>query len=64
MRHRSCCTCLTFLSYEPKPGDDIVDFGYGISETVHGVLIIEEQPAQDGGRPEYTMRIIKAHVTD
>lgn len=56
--------CLTFLSYEPKPGDDIVDFGYGIGETVHGVLMIEEKPAEDGGKPEYKMRVIKAQVTE
>jgi hypothetical protein len=56
--------CLTFLSYEPKRGNDTVDFGYGIGETVHGVLMIEEQPAADGGKPEYTMRIVKARVME
>lgn len=56
--------CLTFLSYDPKPGDDIVDFGHGLEDTVRGVLMIEEQPAPDGGKPEYTMRIIKARVTE
>jgi hypothetical protein len=56
--------CLTFLSYEPKPGDDIVDFGHGLEDIVRGVLMIEEHPAPDGGKPEYTMRIIKARVTE
>jgi hypothetical protein len=56
--------CLTFLSYDPKPGDDIVDFGHGLEDTIRGVLMIEEQPAVEGGKPEYTMRIIKARVTE
>ena len=55
--------CLTFLSYEPKPGDDVVDFGYGLSDTIHGVLMIEQQPTKEGERPKYTMKIIKAKVT-
>jgi|GEM_PF-4001199 len=55
--------CLTFLSYEPKPGDDVVDYGYGLSDTIHGVLMIEQQPIKEGERPEYSMRIIKAKVT-
>ncbi len=56
--------CLTFLSYEPKPGDDVVDFGYGLSDAIHGVLMIEQQPAKEGESPEYSMRIIKAKVTE
>jgi len=56
--------CLTFLSYDPKPGDDIVDFGNGLDDTIRGILMIEEQPALEGGKPEYTMRIIKAMVTE
>jgi len=56
--------CLTFLSYDPKPGDDVVDLGYGLNDTIHGVLMIEDQAAEEGEKPEYTMRIIKAHCTD
>jgi len=56
--------CLTFLSYEPKPGDDVVDVGYGLSDTICGVLMIEQQPTKEGERPEYTMKIIKAKVTE
>ena len=55
--------CLTFLSYEPKPGDDVVDFGYGLDDTIHGVLMIEQLPTGEGAKPEYSMRVIKAKVT-
>jgi len=56
--------CLTFLSYQPKPGDDVVDFGYGLGDTIHGVLMVEANPVKEGERPTYTMRIIKAKVTE
>lgn len=56
---------LTFLSYRPKPGDDVVDFGYGLEDAVCGVLLIEErQPAQEGGKTEYAMTVIKAKVIE
>lgn len=55
--------CLTFLSYEPKPGDDVADFGYGLSDTIHGVLMIEQLQAAEGEKPQYSMRIIKAKMT-
>lgn len=56
--------CLTFLSYVPREGDDIVDYGYGLENRVHGVLMIEEHKGEGDEKAEYTMQIIKARITD
>jgi hypothetical protein len=54
--------CLTFLSFVPRLGDDVVGYGNGIEETVRGVLLIEEHQTADKRKPEYTMQIIKARI--
>jgi hypothetical protein len=54
---------LTFLSYDPKPGDDIVDYGYGIEDTVHGVLLVEKYEDGDKDKIDYRMKVLKAEIT-
>ncbi len=54
---------LTFLSYTPKPGDDIVDHGYGIEDTVHGVLVVEKFDNGDKNKIDYRMKVLKAEIT-
>ena len=54
---------LTFLCYTPKSGDDIVDRGYGIEDTVHGVLVIEKWENNDIDKIDYKMKVLKAEIT-
>ncbi len=53
---------LTFLCFEPKPGDDIVDFGHGIEDGVRGELLVEEWKNDDEKLVDYRMHILKADV--
>ncbi len=53
---------LTFLSYRPGEGDDIVDFGYGIDDTVHGELIVEKCAKEDKKDVGYRMKVVKAGI--
>jgi len=54
---------LTILGYEPRQGDDIVDYGYGLTDKIYGELQLDMTELEDGRR-KFVMKVIKAKLTD
>ena len=54
---------LTILGYDPKAGDDIVDFGYGLENHIYGELQIDMSILEEG-QHRFIMKVIKAKLTN
>ena len=55
---------ITFLSYTPLEGGDIVDVGDDFGEEINGMLLITETTRQEDSALVYKMEVIKAKLTD
>jgi len=55
---------ITFVSYTPREGGDIVDLGDDFGEETNGMLWLTETDRPEDGALTYTMKVVEAKLTD